>query len=96
MTHLTDAGEFKSDYEWCPAGFFPMKLTDPIAQECIALYASMAKDHPELKADLRQAIRNARAEDDDRQPEATELGEEEEEGDTAAQGRAEAAEDAGG
>jgi hypothetical protein len=81
MTHLTDAGEFKSDkYDWCPDGFFPMKFTDPDAREAIALYASrIGAMDPELKADLRQAVRNARAEDDDRQPEATELGEEEEE-----------------
>lgn len=82
MTHLTDSGEFKSDkYEWCPVGFFPMKFTDPIAQKAIEHYSTLVgAENPELKADLRQAIRNTRtaaSEDDERQPDATDIGEEE-------------------
>jgi len=54
--HLTENGRFKSDkYPWCPEGYFPLKMTDPHAQECILLYADLTKD-TELAEDLRRAV----------------------------------------
>ena len=58
--HLTPAGIFKSDkYDWCPEGFFALKLTDPIAQRAALKYAAMTPDK-ELAADLREAVANIR------------------------------------
>lgn len=38
--HLTVNGDFQSDkYEWCPEGFVPLKLTDPLARDLLATYA---------------------------------------------------------
>lgn len=65
--HLTELGEFKSDkYPWCPEGFFPLKLTDPIAQRCILMYAGALFFEPgdsdtELAEDLRAAVTRQRA-----------------------------------
>lgn len=54
--HLTDEGEFKSDkYAWSPPGFFPMKLSDRVAQTCILLYAAMTHD-VDLGLDLVAAV----------------------------------------
>lgn len=56
--HLTADGEFKSDkYAWCPAGFFPMKLTDPRAQDLIAEYGARTDDK-ELEEDIVVALKN--------------------------------------
>lgn len=55
--HLTEDKKFKSDkYAWCPEGFFALKLTDPLAQEAILLYANKTGD-VELKEDLMEAIK---------------------------------------
>lgn len=60
--YLTEDREFKSDkYDWCPTGFFPMKLTDPIAQLCIQAYAELT-DQIELADDLVIAIEEIRKE----------------------------------
>lgn len=42
-------------YDWCPPGFFALKLTDFIAQLCALTYAELTDDD-ELAADLRAAI----------------------------------------
>ena len=59
--HLTERGTFKSDKyaTWCPEGFFALKLTDPIAQQCALLYAARTDDH-ELARDLRAAVQMLR------------------------------------
>jgi hypothetical protein len=58
MSNLTEDGKFKSDkYEWCPPGFFAIKLTDPIGQSCLLAYAELT-DQQDLARDLRIAIRN--------------------------------------
>ena len=55
--HLTEDGQFKSDkYDWCPEGFFALKLTDPLAQPVIADYLIQEGVEPELAQDLRQAL----------------------------------------
>lgn len=55
--HLID-NEFKSDkYEWCPAGFVPLKLTDPMAQGLLWGYAvKRSLIDPEFAEDLRDAL----------------------------------------
>ena len=56
--HLTKDGKFKSDkYDWCPEGFFALKLTDPFAQRAALEYAKWTPDG-ELCDDLEQAIAN--------------------------------------
>ena len=56
MKHLTPEGQFKSDkYEWCPQGFFALKLSDPIAQLCALTYAELT-DQEDLAESLRAAI----------------------------------------
>lgn len=58
--HLTKRGTFQSDkYDWCPEGFFTLKLTDPIAQEAALLYAARTDDQ-ELAEDIREAVRRIR------------------------------------
>ena len=58
--HLTDRGTFKSDkYDWCPEGFFALKLSDSAAQVCALLYAELTKEQ-ELAKDLRVAVANER------------------------------------
>ena len=56
--HLID-DEFKSDkYPWCPAGFVPLKLTDPDARFVLKEYAQRHKDRDaNFSADLWTAIR---------------------------------------
>jgi len=57
MTRINEDGEFKSDkYDWCPPGFFPIKLTDPIGQVCVLAYAELTDQH-DLADDLQEAIR---------------------------------------
>ena len=54
--HLTKDGKFKSDkYDWCPEGFFALKLTDPLAQLAALRYADGTED-TELENDLRDAV----------------------------------------
>jgi hypothetical protein len=53
------SGKFKSDkYEWCPPGFFPVKLTDGDAQDLLWEYAErhIEKD-AELSGDLKAGLR---------------------------------------
>lgn len=59
-SHLID-GVFKSDkYEWSPAGFVPLKVTDADAQEPLWLYSLRhQKRDPEFTADLQQALLTA-------------------------------------
>ena len=50
------AGSFKSDkYEWCPAGFVPLKITDPGAQRPLWYYSEVRRDVDEEFADDLQA-----------------------------------------
>ena len=57
--HINADGEFKSDkYDWCPAGFFALKFTDPIAREAMSLYAVRTTDI-ELSRDLMSSVMNA-------------------------------------
>ena len=57
--HLTADEEFKSDkYEWCPAGFFALKFSDPLARKAIRKYASLTTDI-ELRNDLLAACNTA-------------------------------------
>ena len=63
--HLIKNNVFKSDkYDWCPEGFFALKLTDPIAQQAIIYYAGITGD-TELGEDLRIAIKKIREGNDD-------------------------------
>lgn len=62
--HLTERGTFKSDkYEWCPEGYFALKVKDPLAQGVILHYADVTLDE-ELAFDLRKAVKNARSKPD--------------------------------
>ena len=55
--HLID-GEFKSDkYDWCPAGFVPLKLTDPDARDVLKEYAKRRTIDAVFCKDLLEAIR---------------------------------------
>lgn len=56
--HLIN-GEFKSDkYPWCPAGFVPLKLTDPNARAVLKDYAERRrKIDAGFSDDLLEAIR---------------------------------------
>ncbi len=55
--HIVD-GEFKSDkYDWCPKGFVPLKLTDPMAQPVLYLYALLRdRIDPEFCHDLTYSL----------------------------------------
>ena len=58
---LTESGTFQSDkYPWCPAGFVPLKLTDPEAREALADYVSRKRSacngDEDFLADLLTAI----------------------------------------
>lgn len=57
-THIVD-GQFKSDkYAWCPAGFVPLKVTDPMAQPVLWDYAQRRRPvDAEFSADLEVALR---------------------------------------
>jgi len=38
--HINKNGKFQSDkYEWCPEGFLPVKVTDPMAKDLLMEYA---------------------------------------------------------
>ena len=58
--HLTVTGTFQSDkYPWCPAGFVPLKLTDPAARDLLDEYAKRrGAIDPEFNRDLREALMN--------------------------------------
>ena len=59
--HITVTGKFQSDkYGWCPAGFVPLKLTDPDARVVLLEYARMHKHRDsEFTRDLLEAIAKA-------------------------------------
>jgi len=56
-SHIID-GEFQSDkYPWCKAGFVPLKITDPMAQDLLIKYAiRRASKDPEFSDDLRKCV----------------------------------------
>ena len=56
--HLTVSGRFQSDkYLWCPAGFVPIKTTDPMAQDLLREYAKRrAAVDKDFCADLLAAL----------------------------------------
>lgn len=56
--HLTESGTFQSDkYDWCPAGFVPLKLTDPDARALLVKYAHRRQSiDAEFTRDLLDAI----------------------------------------
>lgn len=58
--HLTVSGTFQSDkYKWCPAGFVPLKLTDPAARDLLAIYAVRREPiDKEFPRDLIEALAN--------------------------------------
>lgn len=51
-------GQFKSDkYEWCPAGFLPLKVGDPMATDLLVEYARRRRSvDPEFSDDLLTAL----------------------------------------
>lgn len=59
--HLTLSGKFQSDkYSWCPAGYLPIKISDPDALDLMYAYASRREGvDREFARDLRQALRIA-------------------------------------
>ncbi len=58
--HLTVTGTFQSDkYPWCPAGFVPLKLTDPAARDLLHEYARRrGAIDSEFERDLIEALAN--------------------------------------
>lgn len=43
--HINGDGKFQSDkYPWCEPDFVPLKLTDPMAQPVLWLYAEHRRD----------------------------------------------------
>ena len=56
--HLTVTNEFQSDkYPWCPAGFVPLKVTDPLAMDLLSEYADRRKViDAEFTRDLNEAL----------------------------------------
>lgn len=58
--HLTVTGTFQSDkYPWCPAGFVPLKLTDPAARDLLYEYARRrGAIDSEFERDLNEALAN--------------------------------------
>lgn len=56
--HLTVTNEFQSDkYPWCPAGFVPLKVTDPMARKALLDYASRRRVvDSEFSRDLEDAL----------------------------------------
>lgn len=61
--HLTVTGTFQSDkYLWSPAGFVPLKLTDPAARDLLDEYAKRrGAIDPEFQRDLLEALNNVPA-----------------------------------
>ena len=68
--HLTVTGTFQSDkYEWCHAGFVPLKITDPMACDLLLEYALRRKEvDVEFTRDLTEAIQNEVGKCDDNKP----------------------------
>lgn len=58
--HLTVTGTFQSDkYPWCPAGFVPLKLTDPAARDLLREYARRRGQMDQaFRRDLLEALEN--------------------------------------
>jgi len=58
--HLTEDGTFQSDkYEWCPAGYVPIKIEDPLARDLLAMYATRRQSiDREFCRDLLEALSN--------------------------------------
>jgi len=56
--HLTVTNEFQSDkYPWCPAGFVPLKVTDPMARDSLWDYARRRRVvDREFSDDLEEAL----------------------------------------
>lgn len=56
--HLTVDCQFQSDkYSWCPAGFVPLKITDPTARDLLAQYARRRRYlDPGFCADLLEVL----------------------------------------
>ncbi len=55
--HLTVTNEFKSDkYPWCPAGFVPLKITDPMARDLLLDYARRRR---EVDSEFSRALEDA-------------------------------------
>jgi len=61
--HLTVTGKFQSDkYPWCPAGFVPLKVGDPMATDLLAAYAVRRRKIDEAFCDdLTEALMLAAA-----------------------------------
>ena len=61
--HLTVTNEFQSDkYPWCPAGFVPLKITDPMARDLLWDYAYRRREiDKEFSHDLEDALAYASA-----------------------------------
>ena len=61
--HLTVTNEFQSDkYPWCPAGFVPLKVTDPMARTVLLDYARWRRVvDSEFSRDLEDALAYASA-----------------------------------
>jgi len=58
--HLTINNKFQSDkYNWCHAGFVPLKQNDPDAMDLLAIYAMRrGRIDPQFKRDLLEALSN--------------------------------------
>jgi len=56
--HLTVTDEFQSNkYTWCPAGFVPLKITDPMATTLLWTYAGRRRElDKEFSRDLEEAL----------------------------------------
>ncbi len=56
--HLTVNNKFQSDkYSWCPAGFVPIKVTDPLAMDLLYEYADRRRVvDAEFTRDLNDAL----------------------------------------
>lgn len=56
--HLTVTNEFQSDkYQWCPVGFLPIKITDPLAMDLLSEYADRRRIiDAEFSRDLNDAL----------------------------------------
>ena len=56
--HLTVTNEFQSDkYPWCPVGFVPLKVTDPMARDSLWDYARRRRVvDEEFTRDLEEAL----------------------------------------
>ena len=58
-THFNKKGEFQSDkYSWCPPGFVPLKLSDPMAWIPLIAYATeRRKIDEQFAVDLFRAVK---------------------------------------